>query len=120
MPHVILIEDDALVRTLLMRRMLAAGWRVTALRDGRDLERAVELERPDLLVVDLGLPFMDGFGLVEGLRARGVATPALLITAYELPHLYETARSVGASDLLQKPFDQEELMARMERLIIAA
>lgn len=119
MPRVILIEDDALVRTLLMRRMLASGWSVTALRDGRDLEKIVSDEKPDLLVVDLGLPYVDGFALVEALRASGVRTPVLVISAYELPHLHETAKNSGADDLLQKPFDQDELIARMERLLAA-
>jgi DNA-binding response OmpR family regulator len=119
MARVILIEDDALVRTLLMRRMLAAGWSVTALRDGRELEKVVAEERPDLLVVDLGLPYVDGFALVEGLRAQGVRTPVLVISAYELPHLHEAARNSGADDVLQKPFDQEELIERMGRLLAA-
>ena len=119
MARVILIEDDALVRTLLMRRMLAAGWSVTALRDGRELEKVVAEERPDLLVVDLGLPYVDGSALVEGLRAQGVRTPVLVISAYELPHLHEAARNSGADDVLQKPFDQEELIERMGRLLAA-
>lgn len=119
MPRVILIEDDALVRTLLMRRMLAAGWSVTALRDGRELEKVVSEEKPDLLVVDLGLPYVDGFALVEGLRAQGVRTPVLVISAYELPHLHEAAKNSGANDVLQKPFDQEELIERMGRLLAA-
>lgn len=119
MPRVILIEDDALVRALLMRRMLAAGWSVTALRDGRDLDKVVSDEKPDLLVVDLGLPYVDGFALVETLRANGVRTPVLVISAYELPHLHEAAKNSGADDVLQKPFDQEELIERMGRLLAA-
>ena len=119
MPRVILIEDDALVRTLLMRRMIDAGWRVIPLRDGRELEGILVQEKVDLLVVDLGLPYVDGFALVEGIRARGIETPVLVISAYELPHLHETAKSSGANDLLQKPFDQEELIERMNRLLAA-
>lgn len=119
MPRVILIEDDDLVRTLLMRRMLEDGWDVSALRDGRELEKAIELRDPDLLVVDLGLPYIDGFALVESLRAKGCAIPVLVISAYELPHLHEAAKNSGADDVLQKPFDQEELLDRMGRLLAA-
>ncbi len=119
MPRVILIEDDALVRTLLMRRMLEDGWAVTALRDGRELDKAIEMQKPDLLVVDLGLPYVDGFALVESLRAQGCTIPVLVISAYELPHLHEAAKSSGADDVLQKPFDQEELLDRMGRLLAA-
>jgi DNA-binding response OmpR family regulator len=119
MPRAILIEDDALVRTLLMRRMLTAGWSVVALRDGRDLEQVLAHEAADLLVIDLGLPYIDGLALVETLRARGIRTPVLVISAYELPHLHESARSTGADDVLLKPFDPEELVARMNRLLAA-
>jgi DNA-binding response OmpR family regulator len=119
MARVILIEDDALVRTLLMRRMLAAGWSVIAMKDGRDLENVLNMQPVDLLVVDLGLPYIDGFALVEGMRARGVSTPVLVISAHERPHLHESAISAGANDLLQKPFDQEDLIDRMNRLLAA-
>ncbi|MBS1583021.1 MAG: response regulator transcription factor [Bacteroidetes bacterium] len=119
MPHVILVEDDALVRTLLGRRIEAAGWRLTALKDGRELDQVLAAEDADLLVMDLGLPYVDGLALVEGLRARDVRTPVLIISAYELPHLRATVQDSGADDLLQKPFDQEELIARMQLLLAA-
>lgn len=119
MPHVILVEDDLLVRTLIARRIAAAGWSVTTLKDGRELEQAVAAAPIDLVVMDLGLPYVDGLSLVEGLRARGLRTPVLVISAYELPHLRDTVTSSGANDLLQKPFDQEELIARMQRLLAA-
>ncbi len=102
-----------------MRRMVAAGWSVTALRDARELDQVLQENPADVLVVDLGLPYMDGFAVVEGLRARGITTPVLVISAYELPHLHESARSSGANDVLQKPFDQDELIARMGRLLAA-
>lgn len=119
MARVILIEDDPLVRTLLMRRLTAAGWGVIALRDGRDLDAIIEAQPVDLLVVDLGLPYMDGLALIEHLRGRGIDTPVLAITAHELPHLLDTVRGSGANDLLQKPFDQETLLSRMQRLLAA-
>lgn len=119
MARVILIEDDALVRTLLMRRMIQAGWSVIPMKDGRGLEDLLAGEKVDLLVVDLGLPYMDGLALVEGLRARGIETPVLVISAYELPHLHATLKNAGANDLVQKPFDQEELIGRMARLLAA-
>lgn len=119
MARVILIEDDGLVRTLLMRNMVACGFTVTALRDGRELDRVLADSHADLLVIDLGLPYMDGFAVVEGLRAKGHTTPVLIISAYELPHLTDSARSAGANDLLQKPFEQDELIARMRRLLAA-
>jgi DNA-binding response OmpR family regulator len=114
-----LIEDDAMVRMLVAHHMMDHGWRVTTLKDGMDLDHMMQDEPVDLLLIDLGLPHVDGLSLVEGLRAKGIATPVLIITAYELPHLLATVKGAGANDLLQKPFDEEDLIDRMQRLIAA-
>ncbi len=119
MPHVILIEDDALVRTLLQRRMVAAGWEVTALRDGRDLEESLREKAADLVVLDLGLPYMDGLSLLELLRAQGSDVPVMVLTGYDLPHLHEAVIGAGADALVQKPYDPEDLVQRMQHMVAA-
>jgi CheY-like chemotaxis protein len=73
----------------------------------------------DLILIDLGLPHVDGLTVVEDLRAQGFTTPVMVLTAYELPHLLATVRSTGANELVQKPYDQEELLQRMARLVAA-
>jgi len=119
MPHVILVEDDALVRKLLEKRLVLAGWEVTALRDGSNLASTLAERPADMILIDLGLPGADGLTLVEQIRAQGVVAPILVLTAYELPHLHATVRGAGANDLVQKPYDQEELIHRMRRLMAA-
>jgi DNA-binding response OmpR family regulator len=119
MPHVVLVEDDALVRKLLEKRLIAGGWVVTPLRDGRELLVTVAEQRPDLILIDLGLPGVDGLTLVEELRAQGITVPIVVLTAYDMPHLHATVRGTGANDLVQKPYDQEDLIVRMRRLIAA-
>ena len=119
MPHVIVIEDDALVRKLLEQRLIAEGWVVTALRDARGLQGRLKHTAADLVVVDLGLPYLDGLTVVEQLRADGIEVPILVLTAYELPHLYATVRSTGANELMSKPYDQEDLVRRIQQLLAA-
>lgn len=119
MARVLLIEDDALIRTLMMRRLTGAGWNVIALRDGRDLDAILATEKVDLLVIDLGLPYIDGFALIERLRAHGNSTPIMAITAHDLPHMRDTVRGAGANDLIHKPFDSEELLQRLNGLLAA-
>ena len=114
-----LVEDDAMVRTLIAHRAMDSHWRVTTLKDGRDLERMMQDEPADVLLIDLGLPHLDGLSLVEALRAKGNTTPVLIITAYELPQLLNTVLHSGANDLMQKPFDPDELLHRMLRLMAA-
>ncbi len=120
MPHVMIIEDDAVIRKMIAYQAMDSHWRVTTLCDGRELERMLQDEPADLLLVDLGLPHIDGLALVEELRAKGNRIPVLVITAYELPHLRDTVKGVGANDLLHKPLDPDELMHRMQRLLKAA
>jgi DNA-binding response OmpR family regulator len=115
-----LVEDDAMVRTMIAHRAMDSNWRITTLKDGRELERMMLDEPADLLLIDLGLPHVDGLSLVEGLRAKGITTPVIVITAYELPHLRTTITGAGANDLLQKPFDPDDLLERMKRLLAAA
>lgn len=119
MPHVMVVEDDALVRRAIAFCAMDSHWRVTTLCDGRELGRMIEDEPADLLLIDLGLPHVDGLALVEELRARGNNTPVLVITAQELPHLREIVMGAGANNLLHKPFDPDDLLQRM-RLLLAA
>jgi DNA-binding response OmpR family regulator len=119
MPQVILIEDDALVRKLLEKRLLAAGWDVIALPDGRQLQETITAHSADMLLIDMGLPYGDGLTLVRKIRGWGITTPIMILTAYELPQLYEMVRSIGANDLMFKPYDQERLLDRMDGLIAA-
>ena len=119
MRHVVLVEDDALVRKLLEKRLQAAGWSVTALRDGRSLDQVLSEHPADLILLDIGLPHIDGLALVESIRAQGIDTPVMVLTAYDLPHLYATVKSTGANELVQKPYDTEDLIRRMARLVAA-
>lgn len=119
MHHVLLIEDDALVRMLLEKRLVEAGWQVTSLRDGRGMSEVMQGLQVDLVILDLGLPYIDGLALVEMLRGQGHLGPIMVLTAHELPHLFETVRDSGADSLLLKPYDQEELIRQAAALIAA-
>ncbi|MCU0319274.1 MAG: response regulator [Flavobacteriales bacterium] len=119
MPHVLVIEDDALVRKLLEKRLQQAGWQVSTLRDGRQALEHCQRLQPDLLLLDLGLPHVDGLSVVEALRAQGHSLPILVLTGYELPRLQATVHSTGANDLVQKPYDPDALLDRMQALLAA-
>lgn len=107
------------MRALIAHRLMERNWRVTALKDARNLERLLGDEPADLLIIDLGLPQSDGFTVLERLRAKGIDTPAFIITSYELPHLNAMALGAGAVGLLHKPFDEDELIAKAGVLLAA-
>lgn len=119
MARLILIEDDDLLRSLVGRRLSAAGHEVIALADGRDLFELVEKVHVHAVLVDLGLPFIDGMSLIEGLRARGHELPVIALSGREEEHLKEAVRGSGANTFFAKPFDPSELVHEVQRLLAA-
>lgn len=114
-PRVLLVEDDRQLGPL-VAELLADDFDVTLAADGRaGLELALG-EEWDALVVDRGLPGLDGVSLVKSVRAKGLAMPVLLLTALgTVPDKVE-GLDAGANDYLVKPFDSDELAARLRAL----
>lgn len=110
------IEDDEgiarVVKTLLER----AGYRVVSIADGRSALRAFHDERPDIVILDLGLPSLDGWTLIERLRELS-SVPILVLTARDSEPDKVRGLRTGADDYLTKPFGNSELVARVEALL---
>lgn len=119
MARLILIEDDDLLRSMIGRRLSAAGHEVIALADGRDLFELVQKVHVHAVLVDLGLPYLDGISLIEGLRARGHELPVIALSGREEQHLQATAHGSGANTFFAKPFDPTELVHEVQRLLAA-
>ncbi|MFF8034838.1 MULTISPECIES: response regulator transcription factor [unclassified Streptomyces] len=118
MPHTVLLaEDDRAIRNALERALTLEGYRVTAVADGAEALAQVHRSRPDVLVLDVMMPGVDGLQVCRVLRAEGDRTPVLMLTA-----LVETADRIagldaGADDYVVKPFDVEEVFARLRALL---
>ena len=115
--RLLLIEDDAKLSRLLVRGLREEGFAVDATGDGDDgAWRAAENEY-DAVILDVNLPGMDGFQVLEKMRAKGRRTPVLMLTARGA--LQDRLRGLngGADDYLKKPFDFEELLARIHALL---
>lgn len=117
MTSALLVEDDERVRRFVIRGLESEGYRVSTAADGpQGLELACQ-EAFDVLILDLMLPGLSGKELCQRLRAAGVQVPILMLTALDtLEDKVEGLRS-GADDYLTKPFDFEELLARIEALV---
>ena len=115
--RVLLVEDEAALARTLTDLLHAEGYQVETRADGAlALDAACE-ETHDLIVLDVMLPSMDGFEISDKLRKRGINTPIIMLTARdELGDKVEGLRS-GADDYLTKPFEAEELLARIEALL---
>ena len=114
--RVLLVEDDrmigASVRDALSREQFAVDW----VLDGRSALAAAQDGTYDLALLDIGLPQLDGIGVLRALRARRDATPVLVITARDTPTDVVRGLDAGADDYLTKPFDLDVLLARVRAL----
>lgn len=114
--HVLLVEDDPSMRTALQRTLDRRGFAVEACGDGREALARWQARPPDVLVLDLTLPGLDGLDVLRQGRQAGLATPVLLLTARGTVGDRVLGLNAGADDYLPKPFDLDELEARVRAL----
>ena len=115
--RVLLVEDDALLGEGLYTGLKQDGYAVDWMQDGQMAEVALNVEHFDILILDLGLPKQDGLQLLQKLRAKNNLIPVLILTARDSLEDRIKGLDVGADDYMTKPFDLEELNARMRALL---
>jgi two-component system response regulator QseB len=114
--RVLLVEDDELLGDGLRTGLIQYGYAVDWLKDGLSADQALKTENFDLVVLDLGLPKLSGINVIQNLRARGLTMPVLILTARESVEDRVKGLDSGADDYLTKPFDLDELCARLRAL----
>src|SRR3954463_8578788 len=114
---ILVVDDDAPIRRMLHRTLPAEGEAVETAADGGQALAAVERSTPDLLVLDVAMPGVDGLAVSRRLRAKGLAVPVLLLTARDQVSDRVAGLDAGADDYLPKPFATEELLARVRALL---
>ena len=118
MSHKILIvDDDAHIREVLSFALGKAGMATAEAGDGEAALAAVDRDRPDLVVLDINMPRMDGLEVCRRLRAAGTYTPILVLTARSSEGDRVTGLETGADDYLTKPFSPRELVLRVESVL---
>ena len=115
--RVLVVEDDPLLGDGIQAGLVQAGFAVDWVRDGVAAEVALRAGAPDAVVLDLGLPRLDGLQLLRRLRAAGNKTPVLILTARDAVEDRIRGLDSGADDYVVKPFDLQELAARLRALI---
>jgi two-component system, OmpR family, response regulator MprA len=114
--RVLVVDDDPPLRRMLERTLSAEGFQVSVAGDGGAALVAVERAAPDLIVLDVAMPAIDGLSVCRRLRAKGLATPILMLTARDAVADRVTGLEAGADDYLVKPFAVSELIARLRAL----
>jgi len=114
--RLLLVEDDALLGDGISASLRQEGYAVDWVRDGEAAVQACGTDQFDLIVLDLGLPRLPGLDVLRRLRQRGDTTPVLILTAYDAVADRVQGLDAGADDYLVKPFDIDELAARLRAL----
>jgi len=114
---IIIVDDDARIRDLLRRFLSQEGFDVLLAEDGRALDRILQRETIDLLVLDLMLPGEDGLSICKRLRGNGTKIPVIMLTAKGEDVDRINGLEIGADDYLSKPFNPRELLARIHAVL---
>src|SRR4029079_62439 len=113
MPKVLIVEDDEVIAQGMARHLGAAGFDPVSVGNGTQGLARLRYEKPDVCVLDLMLPGVDGWKLIETARNEGIGTPIARVPARGTEHDRVHALEIGADDYLVKPFSMKELVARV-------
>ena len=115
--RVLLVEDDAMIAQGLQTALRQGGFAVDWMRDGKSAGNALQTSAFDVVLLDLGLPQRDGIEVLRELRKRGNTTPVIIVTARDEIQHRVAGLDAGADDYIVKPFDLDEVMARMRSVL---
>src|SRR5690348_17881961 len=113
MTRVLIVEDDAVIADGMARHLSAGGFDPVVVGRGELGLARLRFENPDVCVLDLMLPELDGWKLIETARSEGIGTPIVVVSARGTEHDRVHALEIGADDYLVKPFSMRELVARV-------
>ncbi|MBX7103136.1 MAG: response regulator [Gemmataceae bacterium] len=117
---VLIVDDDRELADGLRVFLQRHGFRCVLANNGLDAQRAIREERPDLVVMDMMMPRMGGYPVLESLQGRADAPPVIMMTANEGARHKAYAEHLGVIDYLRKPFDMQRLLEAVQRVLPSA
>jgi two-component system alkaline phosphatase synthesis response regulator PhoP len=114
MPKVLIVEDDEVIARGMSQHLAAAGFDPIWVQKGGQALARLRFERPDVCVLDLMIPEVDGWHVIETARSEAIGTPIVVVSARGTEHDRVHALEIGADDYLVKPFSMKELVARVQ------
>ena len=117
MPKILLVEDNELNRDMLSRRLQRRGFEIVTATDGEKGVALATSEKPDLILMDISLPGLNGWDATKQLRRNGVATPIIALTAHAMSGDREKTLEAGCDEYETKPVELEVLLAKIQALL---
>jgi CheY-like chemotaxis protein len=119
MPKILLVEDNEMNRDMLSRRLRRKGYVVAMAMDGQSALEMSQTETPDLILMDIGLPILDGWEATQRLKAKSATRhiPIIVLTAHAMPSDRDRALEAGCDDYETKPIELPRLLAKIEGLL---
>jgi two-component system chemotaxis response regulator CheY len=119
MHHILTVDDSRAMREMMSLTLRGAGFMVSCARDGAEALALAKRQRFSLVITDINMPELDGFALIQALRALPEYrhTPILTLTTEDSPEQKQTGRIAGATGWMVKPFDPERLLATLRRVL---
>lgn len=117
--RILAIDDSRTMRELLRITLQRAGFEITTAADGADGMDLLPSARPDVIITDINMPRLDGFGVIEAVRRRSdtaATVPILVLSTESSPDLKDRARQSGATGWIVKPFDDKRLISAIHRV----
>ena len=120
--HILVVEDNPVVRMLVEQHLESAGYTVMTAADGNEALQLAAAIRPDLILSDLDMPNLDGFGLLHAIRACAdlAAVPVIFLTAFDDMETFRRITELGADDFVNKPFNRTALLGAIDRCLARA
>jgi DNA-binding response OmpR family regulator len=117
--EILVVEDDESIRNLIVSQLQDAGFEVSTAADGLEGLAAIRDRRPDAVLLDINMPRMDGFTVLERLKNDPETSdlPVLMLSAQSSPEDIRRAVQLGANDYIGKPFESRQLLRRVDRMI---
>jgi two-component system OmpR family response regulator len=115
--RILIVEDDPMMAELISTRLDLAGYRTVLARDGYEGLDRLRDHKPDAVLLDINMPRLDGFGVLENMKRLGNRTPTIVLTARNQSTDVQQAIKLGARDFLTKPFEDFKLLSRVARLV---
>lgn len=110
---VLIVEDDSTIREVMADALTDEGYLVLQARDGEEALARIESDQPGLILLDMRLPVLDGWGLARRMREKGLKVPIVIVTATHNTAVW--AKEIGAVGYLAKPFDLDDLVKVVQR-----